>query len=143
MNYAIIKVLLSIISLTPIRNISDFELKWDIAEAIANATDEPVEQDTLVKIAWLESGFRKRVASCQVKGDRGKSLGIFQIQPISQYDFHDACGNVQEQVNIALKYLHRSYEACPGNVGADLLSMYVSGTCKRGIREAKNRWGGN
>jgi len=141
MNYNIIRVLLSIIGLSPVRNTHDFDLKWEIAESIVEATNDIREQDILSRIAYFESGFRKSVINCSVKGDRGKSLGIFQVQPISKYDFHNACGTIQEQVNLALNYIHRSFEACPGNVGADLLSMYVSGTCKRGIKEAKHRWG--
>ena len=140
MNYSIIRVLLSIIGLSPIRNTNDFDLKWDIANAIVETTNEPQQQDTLVLIAYYESNFSNRVATCTKKGDKGKSLGLFQIQPITKYDAKYACGTPAEQVKLAYSYMVRSYEACPGNVGADLLAMYVSGTCKRGLIQAKNRW---
>lgn len=140
MNYAVLRVILSILSLSPVRSSEDFDFKWDIAEAISNSTDDVRQQDILIRIAYYESNFRRSVAKCSIKGDKGKSLGIFQVQPISKYDSKFACGSVENQVKLALNYIHRSFEACPGNAGADLLSMYVSGTCQRGLKEAKHRW---
>lgn len=141
MNWNVIRIVLSILGLAPIRSAKDWDFKWELATAISDATDEPMEQDILVRIAYFESGFRRSVARCTVKGDKGKSLGIFQIQPQSKHDLSKACGTIADQTELALVYVHRSFAACPGNVGADLLAMYVSGTCQRGLKQAKHRWG--
>ena len=141
MNLAALRVLLGMISLAPIRGPLDLEFRWDLAQGIATATDDPREQDVLTRIAWFESGFRQNVARCQLRGDRGRSLGSFQVQPMSRMDARDACADVAAQASLALRYVQRSVEACPGNVGPDRLAMYVSGTCARGIRKARERWG--
>lgn len=140
-SYAALLVFQLAIAICPIRNLRDLDHRWTLSEAIASATDDPKKQEILVRIAWFESAFRQDVSRCDVKGDRGRSLGTFQIQPLSPSDRRLACGSVEEQVRLALAYVERSAEACPGNVGPDSLAMYVSGTCARGLREAKNRWG--
>lgn len=129
------------LALSPSRGTLDLEFRWDLAEGIAAATDDPREQDVLTRIAWFESGFRRNVAGCRLRGDRGRSLGTFQVQPMTWDDAREACGTPAEQATLALRYVRRSAEACPGNVGADRLAVYVSGTCRRGLRQARERWG--
>lgn len=134
--YAVLRVFLGILLLSPARNPRDFEAKWTFAEAIVEATDDLREEDVLTRIGFYESNYGIRA-----RGDRGRSLGAFQIQPITPSDRAMATGTVFEQAKLAVAYVRRSAEACPGNVGADRLAMYVSGTCTRGIREARHRWG--
>lgn len=129
-----------ILGLSFSRNEKDEKFKHEIAEAITTVTDDVQKQKILIRIAWLESNFRVRVANCRITGDKGKSLGIYQIQPITKSDARKACGTILEQTQLALKYVSRSFNACSKNTGYDLLAMYVSGTCKKGIRQAKNRW---
>ena len=133
---------LFMVSLAPIRNAKDFDFRWFLAEAIVDAAPGDVQQQrTLARIAWLESAFRRAVARCEIKGDRGASLGAFQVKPIDRGDDKRACsGDLRDQARLAKSYVDRSAEACPGNVGADRLSMYTSGTCVRGLPQAKHRW---
>jgi len=140
MNLGPLRVFLGMLSLVPGRSARDVERRWEIAEAIAMVTDDVREQDVLTLIARYESGYRADVSDCATKGDRGRSLGTFQVQPQTPSDARAACGSPLEQARLALAYVRRSAEACPGNVGADRLAMYVSGTCARGLREARHRW---
>ena len=131
----------------PIRGPADYAFRWELATRIVEATDDAREREVLVRTALLESGFRRNVARCEKKGDRGRSHGTFQIQPQSPREAKVACSvdrygvATREQVDLALRYVRRSAEACPANVGPDRLAMYVSGTCARGIPEARARWG--
>ncbi len=139
--YVVLRIVLGMLALAPARGSNDLDLRWDLAAGIAAATDDPHEQDVLTRIAWFESGFRKNVAECRLRGDHGRSHGFFQVQPRSPMDAQAACGSSAEQAALALRYVRRSAEACPGNVGADRLAIYVSGTCTRGLRQARERWG--
>ena len=136
-----LKVLLIMVSLAPIRGAKDFDFRWQLAEAIAAATDDDDEVRVLARIAWFESGYRRNVARCEIKGDNGRSLGTFQVQPMTPADRAAACGALDRQVDVALRYVRRSAEVCPQNVGAMKLALYVSGRCDRGVREARARWG--
>lgn len=127
---------------SPIRTEGDALHRVALANAVADATDDPEEQTALVRIAWYESALRSDVATCRTLGDGGKSKGLFQVQPQSARDAKLACGSIPEQVEVALRYVRRSAEACPGFEGADKLSLYVSGKCVRGMAQAKHRWGG-
>ncbi len=141
--YSALRIFLAWLALSPrLYHASDVDRRWDLAEAIVEATDDPGEQSTLALIAYRESSLRSEVARCTVLGDRGRALGIFQIHPIEARDAAAACGDAHAQVGLALRYVRRSAEACPGNVGADRLAMYVSGTCARGLPQAARRWGG-
>lgn len=140
LNYAVLRVFLAIVVLSPARSARDVESKWETADAIASATADVQEEDTLVLIAYLESNFRADVATCKRLGDHGKAFGTFQLHPIERSHARAVCGSPHEQARLALEYVRRSAEACPANVGADRLAMFVSGTCTRGIREARHRW---
>ena len=141
LNLSVLRIVLGMLALAPSRGPLDLEFRWDLAAGIAEATDDPREQDVLTRIAWYESGFRRNVARCEIRGDRGRSLGTFQVQPRSPIERHDACGSLVDQAALALRFVRASAEACPGNVGADRLAVYVSGTCARGLRQSRERWG--
>ncbi len=136
-----LRVFLVMLGLTPLRGERDTLYRWALAEAIVSATDDEHEQDVLARLAWFESGFRRAVARCEVKGDRGKSHGVFQVQPMSPADAKEACGDLPTQAALALRYVHRSAEMCPKAEGAWKLALYVSGRCDRGYAAAKARWG--
>lgn len=135
-----LRILLSMIALFPLRGVRDYEQRFILATAIAENVADPIRQIVLARTIRFESGFDPRVGRCEKKGPQGE-LGFFQLKPIARGDEKRACGSAAEQVKLADAYMTRGAEACPGNVGADTLAMYVSGTCQRGIREAKNRWG--
>jgi len=136
-----LRVLLMMVSLLPLRGARDYAFRWQLAEAIVEAApgDEQA-QDTLALIARYESGFARDVARCERRGDRGKSRGVFQLQPIERGDERAACGDLPAQARLAKTYIERSALACPGNVGADKLAMFTSGTCAKGIPQAIRRW---
>lgn len=131
-----------ILSLSPIRSFNDYELKWMLAQEIEKSTDDLRRQEVLARLAWFEGGYWMSVANCKVKGDKGQSHGLFQIKPRTPRERKMACGTLTEQIALANEFLDRSANACPQNSGADTLAMYVSGTCQKGIKQAKHRWGG-
>lgn len=133
-------ILFLMMVLSPFRSNSDVRFRIDLSTAIAFYAETPKEAEILTRIAWYESAFRPDVARCGVTGDHGKSLGIFQIQPQNSYDRRAACGSLYQQAQLALETVRKSAAACPGNAGADELAVYVSGGCKKGIRQAKTRW---
>lgn len=135
-----LRILLAMIALYPLRGARDYEQRFILAAAIVEATDDPIRQIVLARIARFESGFDPRVGRCERKGPQGE-LGFFQLKPQTPAERKAACGSALEQAKLASRFVARSAEACPGNVGADTLAMYTSGTCARGIPEAKHRWG--
>jgi hypothetical protein len=141
LNLSVLRIVIGMLALAPSRGPLDLDFRWDLAAGIAEATDDPREQDVLTRIAWYESGFRRNVSRCEIRGDRGRSLGTFQVQPRTSAERRDACGSLTVQAALALRFVRDSAEACPGNVGADRLAVYVSGTCARGLRQSRERWG--
>ncbi len=134
-------ILLAILLISPGRGDADLLFKTQLSYAIAEGTDDPKEQEELRRIAWYESGYRRSVASCKVKGDGGKSHGTFQVQPRSPEDRADACGTLQRQVAVALRFIRRSHEVCAHLEPRDQLSLYTTGRCIAWQKEARERWG--
>lgn len=142
MESAVYALVLLMLWLIPSRGQRDEAFRFENAEAIADVTDDAHEREVLVRIASLESGLRRNVARCDIKGDRGKSLGTYQVQPMSRADAKLACGSPREQAGLALKYVRRSAEMCPGSKGAAKLNLYVSGKCwPKALAQAVARWG--
>ena len=137
----VVRILLAMLALSPTRGDADTLFRTQIASAILDGTDDVREQEVLLRLAWFESNYRRHVASCAVKGDHGKSLGLFQIQPRSEDDRREACGTLQAQVRVALRFIRRSLEVCAENVGSAKLNLYVSGRCDRGHAASRERWG--
>ena len=136
-------ILTLMFDLAAYRGEKDFSFRRELAEGIVTVTDDLTEQRTLTLLAWKESGFRRAVARCEIKGDKGKSHGVFQIQPMTPADKKAACSSsLVEQAGLALRYIHRSAEMCPQNHGPAILNLYVSGRCDRGLAQSKERWGG-
>lgn len=134
-------VFLLMIELVEIRGPKDFDYRWQLAEAISEGTEDPDERRVLARLGFYEGGYRRAVARCEIKGDGGKSVGAFQVQPASPKDAKMACGTLSEQVDVAIRYLRRAADACPQNEGFMRLAVYVSGRCDRGQKAAKERWG--
>lgn len=145
-----ILLVIFMLGLLPSRGPKDFDFRVQLAQAIVAVTDDDVEQLTLVRIAKYESGYRRNVARCEThaKGatmqteDHGKSFGTFQVQPMSGADKKLACGTLEEQAGLALRYMRRSAEMCPKNKGAATLNLYTSGNCNYGLKQSEERWGG-
>lgn len=138
---AFIRVLILMFEIAAPRSDGDILFRHQIANAIATETDDVREQDVLARLAWYEGSFARHVASCRTRGDHGASYGLFQIQPRSPEDKRDACGTLNAQVRVALRYMHRSFDVCSANRGAAKLNLYTSGRCDRGYEASKLRWG--
>ncbi len=136
-----LRVMLIMLALAPQRGEKDLAFRYELAQAIVYVTDDVIEQNTLARLAWFESGYRRAVARCEISGDHGKSRGVFQVQGITPYDREAACGSLGQQVELAVRYVRRSAAACPKNEGAMKLALYVSGRCDRGQKQAELRWG--
>jgi hypothetical protein len=136
-----VAVLMQMLMLAPLRGDADTMFRSQIAHAIAEGTDDVGEQLTLAKIGWHEGSYSRRVASCAVLGDGGKSHGLFQIQPKTPLDKREACGTLDAQVRVALRFIRRSIETCAENVGSAKLNVYTSGRCDRGYAASAKRWG--
>ena len=137
----LVAVLYQMIMLAPLRGDADTLLRTQLANAIVEGTDDAREQTVLARLAFFEGSYSRHVASCRVKGDHGKSLGLFQIQPRSTHDREQACGTLAAQVDVALRFIRRSVEVCADNRGSAKLNLYVSGSCDRGHAESALRWG--
>ncbi len=138
-------ILMLMFLLAPFRGAKDYEYRFALATAIEHATDDPKEQEILARLAWFEGGYRRNVARCEILGDKGKSRGVFQIQGMSAADQKAACGTLDQQTELAVRYIRRSAEQCPMNEGPARLNLYVSGRCwekaKAGLPAAIKRWG--
>lgn len=124
----------------------------DIA-AVAFEEDEPPLFDgpagreatamLLTAIAWHESGFRKDVETCHgpiAKGDRGRSIGLFQIIRGPNREGHsasDICNDRKLQIRLGLRTLRRAKDFCGGSPLV-WLQAYGSGRCHVSHRAARN-----
>lgn len=96
MNFFLILSLM--FDLAPSRGEKDFAFRRELAESIVAVTDDIAEQRTLALIAWYESSYRRSVARCEITGDKGKSLGVFQIQGMTRADQKAACsGHISDE----------------------------------------------
>jgi hypothetical protein len=139
----VLRVLLFMLTLSPSRGDADIELRFREAAAIVNATSNERLQDTLTRIIWKESSFRAEVADCRIKGDKGRAMGAFQIQPRSSAEREIACGDLDGQARLALERIEESLRVCRHMPEAERLGIYVDGKCdsKKARRQSRERWG--
>lgn len=123
----------------------------DIASTIADvATDHeqaPVFEGAdgrertailLASIASFESGcFRDDVHFCARtgSGDGGHAWGIYQ----SHLSRARVCWSLRSATVVALEQVRESFAACSSEPWRYRLSLYASGSCAAGHREAENR----
>lgn len=109
--------------------------------AISNTNATEHEARLLMSIAKHESGFRADVARCAVRGDAGRSLGAWQVQPRTPDERRALC-NVASAAPIALARVRESLIACAHLPRNERLAIYTSGSCSnRGGRAASRaRW---
>jgi hypothetical protein len=93
-----------------------------IASAIDRATTDPREALLLASIAGFESGYSEHAVGAH------KEQGPWQLDPISPVP-KDLVGQAAE----ALRRVRWSYATC------GTLAGYTSGSCSRGLREARHR----
>jgi hypothetical protein len=138
---AVLSVVLLSLTFVPLRSEADALWRWQIAAAIVEGTDDAREHGILVRLAYYEAGFQRRVASCAVLGDAGRAHGLFQVQPITPSERRAACGPLRAQVALALERVRQSMAACAHLEPRDQLSGYTRGRCTAGERKARERWG--
>ncbi len=113
-----------------------------ITHAIDAVTLEDWEAETLTRIAWWESGFRKEYVNCTVVN--GKARGAFQVVPFTRAEVLDACSsNFEIQAKLAVSRARSSRSQCEraGFRGSDVLGVYTTGRCQRGEPFARLRFG--
>lgn len=113
-----------------------------ILKAIVAVTTEDWEAETLTKIAWWESGFRKEYVDCTTINS--KARGAFQVVPFTHAEVLDACSsNFEIQAKLARDRLRSSRTQCErlGFRGFDVISVYTTGKCQRNEPLARVRFG--
>jgi hypothetical protein len=69
----------------------------------------------LLAIAFNESGFQERVQRCKIRGDRGRSIGLFQLMRGMAWNGHteqEICTSDTLQAELALRVLRIHAEQC-------------------------------
>lgn len=106
------------------------------AKAIDELTQSRFERLLLVSVAFHESRFSERVASCKVRGDGGKATGLLQTW---KREWRKACPPVKAQFAEALRHLRLSRNYCRRtfrdwtvrNQALGAVSLYATGkTCR-------------
>jgi hypothetical protein len=113
-----------------------------ILKAIVAVTTDDWEAETLTRIAWWESGFRKEYVDCTTVN--GKARGAFQVMPFTHSEVLDACSsNFEIQAKLALGRIRSSRQQCErlGFRGSDVLGVYTTGKCQRNEPLARVRFG--
>ena len=93
----------------------------------------------LASIASYESGcFRTDVQFCAPtgSGDGGHAWGIYQ----SHLSRARVCWSLRSATLVALEQVRKSVAACSREPWRYKLSLYASGSCASGHREARNRY---
>ena len=114
-----------------------------LIRSIDTVTQEDWEAETLLRIAYWESRFKKEVVNCTIVGKSG-DRGAFQIIPISYSQQLDACSsNYEIQSKLALSRIRESRKVCEskGFRGSDVIGLYTTGKCKSGDSAARLRFG--
>lgn len=117
-----------------------------VVNGIVKTTSDLREVETLIRIArWESGGFRADVASCKIKGDHGRAMGIFQVHPITLQEQNDLCSlDYAKQAAVALSHVNNSIDTCKrwGLKGSNLLTIYTHGKCHAARDKfASSRWG--
>lgn len=106
-------------------------------------TYEPWEIETLLKIAYYESGFRRGIADCTIVNSKN-ARGTWQVVPRNTSESLRACSNdLEAQARLARERVRESRDMCErqGLRGSDVLGGYTIGKCVRGEPLAKMRYG--
>jgi hypothetical protein len=114
-----------------------------ISEGIDNVAEHDWEAETLVRIAWWESGIRESIVSCRRKSSMGAS-GAFQVIPRNATEAEQSCSsNLELQARLALSRVRESKTWCAnlGVTGADSLGGYTSGKCFKNNKHSRLRYG--
>jgi hypothetical protein len=117
---------------------------WGEPVALDDETPVPAHVAATATLLWAigahESGMREEVRRCAIKGDQGRSIGLFQLQRGWTWggnSLADICASDAMQVRLALRVL-KTYRAM--NRGAPprfWINGYASGDGGRSTRASK------
>lgn len=94
----------------------------------------------LLAIGVHESGLREEVQHCRVRGDNGRSIGLFQLMhrvACAPWSVEDVCGSDRLQASLALSVLHRHQDQCPRCAPRRWIAGYASGDGRRDSQAAR------
>jgi len=128
------------LSLRPIMSLDAFVLRWEIASAIADATDDPAMMRVMMVTANEECQFRRTVVDCREVGDGGRSLGPWQTSFRSAGEQWAICHDVTYAARVALERIRESEAMCGHLPREARLSAYASGNCSVGRDISRRRW---
>lgn len=92
----------------------------------------------MASVVSLESSCRADVDSGAVKGDHGRAHGLMQVQ-LRPWE-RDLCDTRAGCLRIGRERLRESLHHCRGNAKDERLALYMSGSCRAGLRPARARW---
>lgn len=122
------------------------ELRYfEIAQDIATAAEEaPLDGDVawtallLAETAAAESALRADVDECRRSGPGGRvrAWGTFGLARPRR----EVCANRLAAARLAREIIRDGWAACAARPERERLAYYLSGSCDRGVREARRRW---
>lgn len=110
-----------------------------IAADIAAVSDSADDAAALVAIAWHESHFRPDVDSGKVRGDAGRSWGLWQIRCGSSASCSRYVSDRRLGASRALWLVRKSVGACRRYGSSAALRAYASGSCRKGASASAAR----
>ena len=119
----------------PQRTYFDCPLSHDLQDYIANLCEEAsIDPAVIIAMIGRESGYRENA-----KGDKGKSLGLMQIQPRWHYDRMEKldCDDLldpYDNVTVGIDFLAELTDKYDGNINMALMAYNAGAT------GAKKNW---
>lgn len=92
----------------------------------------------MASVISLESSCRADVASGVVRGDHGRAIGPMQVQ-LRPWE-RGQCDTRKDCLRVGRERLRESLFHCRGNKKDERLALYMSGSCRLGLRPARARW---
>lgn len=112
----------------PLRDAHDLDVRIAAAAAIAATDADDDEAAILVRLAWTEGRFTRRVLRCD-GGTTAGGRGLWQVVPRTRADWLASCGTLEEQAALALARVRESRAACAHLPARERLAVYVAGSC--------------
>jgi hypothetical protein len=141
--------LAAVTALAPPTDVADAARLKEAARAIAAAAEatplwpsdagRAATASLLVAIAFHESGLREDVQRCRVRGDRGRSLGMFQLMRDASWSDvapQTICDSDALQARLAAGALSRFRRVCEACFPQRWINGYASGDVRKPTRAA-------
>ena len=108
----------------------------DMAEVLRDENGTEVEAETMVAIAWHESGLRADVDNGKVRGGN-RDTCLMQIRPRTKKEASELARDRKACLRRGLEILRVSLHECRRNPPRDRFAAYASGACDRGLPESR------